>query len=199
MAKWTHWLSASVTIDRRCKITAGFVLALNDILEVLIVIVISIGNSILRSHSDVTDLCFFFRQRITLELASLYMVFVGIKLVACLLLKWNEIKAFWFIRGGLRLLCLTRWMSTVGEIVEGPQLQMFWAKSRRWNWEVLLGMILIKIRLDEVDRSPLTIDNELFKHSDDHLFLLRVELLLALVLRNVGRKKLAVQLLKCWL
>jgi hypothetical protein len=59
-------------------------------------------------------------------------------------------------------------------------------------------MILIKIRLDEVDRSPLTVDHELFKHSDYHLFLLRVELLLALVLRNVvARKNLAIQLLKC--
>jgi hypothetical protein len=43
-------------------------------------------------------------------------------------------------------------------------------------------MILVEIGLDKVDRPAFAVDHELFEHADNHLFLLDVELLLALVL-----------------
>ena len=60
-------------------------------------------------------------------------------------------------------------------------------------------MILIKIGLDEVDWSAFAVEHELFEHVDDHFFLLAVELLLVLALRNVRGEELPAQLLKCCL
>ena len=57
-------------------------------------------------------------------------------------------------------------------------------------------MILIKIGLDEVDWSAFAVEHELFEHVDDHFFLLAVELLLVLALRNVRGEELPTQLLK---
>ena len=57
-------------------------------------------------------------------------------------------------------------------------------------------MILVEIGLDKVDGLLFTVDNQLLEHADYHLFLLNVEPLLALVLRNVRWEELAVQLFK---
>ena len=51
-----------------------------------------------------------------------------------------------------------------------------------WVRIFFLRMILVEIGLDKVDRPAFAVDHELFEHVDNHLFLLDVELLLALVL-----------------
>ena len=56
-------------------------------------------------------------------------------------------------------------------------------------------MILIKIGLDEVHWSAFAVEHELFEHVDDHFFLLAVELLLVIALRNVRGEELPAQLL----
>ena len=61
---------------------------------------------------------------------------------------------------------------------------------------LLFWMILVEIWLDKVDWSPLTVDHKLFEHTDYQFFFLAVELLLALVLRNVRGEKLGIQLLQ---
>jgi len=53
---------------------------------------------------------------------------------------------------------------------------------RIWVRIFFLRMILVEIGLDKVDRPAFAVDHELFEHVDNHLFLLAVELLLALVL-----------------
>ena len=73
-----------------------------------------------------------------------------------------------------------------------------WLKGPLVLW-LLTWMILVEIWLDKVDRSPLTVDHELFEHADDQFLFLAAELLLALVLRNVRREQLSIELLDCWL
>jgi hypothetical protein len=74
----------------------------------------------------------------------------------------------------------------------------YWWKGPLVLW-LLAWMILVEIWLDKVDRSPLTVDHELFEHADDQFLFLAAELLLALVLRNVRREQLSIELLDRWL
>lgn len=65
------------------------------------------------------------------------------------------------------------------------------------NWSFFFRMILIKILLDKIYWSAFTVENEFFKHVNNHFLFLIVKLLFRLVFRNVWRKKLAIKLLKC--
>ena len=62
----------------------------------------------------------------------------------------------------------------------------------------LLRMVLVQVTFDEVYGAALAIHHELFEHPDDHLFLQGGELILGLVLGDVGtgREEIVVQLLE---
>ena len=56
-------------------------------------------------------------------------------------------------------------------------------------------MILVKILFDKIYWSAFTVKHELFEHVDYHFFFLCVELLFRLVLGNVWRKELSIELI----